>query len=113
MTEAKISNETVAWLRQSAAVGDTYSQVLLFLLERVGTLEQRPIPEPTPSPEAAPVATDEELLAMRSWSSHGPTFDSDFVEFGRAVYDLGRQHGAAQSTPPALPPASPVGWWGG
>jgi hypothetical protein len=58
MTEAKISNETVAWLRQSAAVGDTYSQVLLFLLERVGTLEQRPIPEAAQStPSASPPAS--------------------------------------------------------
>ena len=29
--------------------------------------------------------TDEELLAMRSWSCHGPTFDSDLVDFARAV----------------------------
>ena len=33
-----------------------------------------------------PVApTDEELLSMRSWSCHGPTFDSDLVDFARAV----------------------------
>jgi hypothetical protein len=38
-----------------------------------------------------PVApTDEELLAMRSWSCHGPTFDSDLVDFGRRCYNLGR-----------------------
>jgi hypothetical protein len=29
--------------------------------------------------------TDEELLAMRLWSCHGPTFDSDLVDFARAV----------------------------
>jgi hypothetical protein len=29
--------------------------------------------------------TDDELLAMRSWSSHGPTFDSDLVDFARAA----------------------------
>jgi hypothetical protein len=29
--------------------------------------------------------SDEELLAMRSWSSHGSTFDSDLVDFARAV----------------------------
>jgi len=29
--------------------------------------------------------TDEELLAMRSWSCHGPTFDSDLVDYARAV----------------------------
>jgi hypothetical protein len=37
---------------------------------------------------AQPVAegpTAEELLAMRSWSCHGPTFDSDLVDFARAV----------------------------
>ena len=59
-----------------------------------------------PAAQPAPVATDDELLAMRSWSSHGPTFDSDLVEFGRACYDLDRQHGAAQ--PPAAQPAPPV-----
>jgi hypothetical protein len=48
---------------------------------------------------------------MRSWSSHGPTFDSDLVEFGRAVYNLGRQHGAAQ--PPAAQPAPPAAFAGG
>jgi hypothetical protein len=31
------------------------------------------------------VPTDDELLAMRSWSSHGHTFDSDLVDFARAV----------------------------
>jgi hypothetical protein len=48
-----------------------------------------------------PVApTDEELLALRSWSSHGPTFDSDLVAFARAAYNLGRQHG---TTPTPIP----------
>jgi hypothetical protein len=33
-----------------------------------------------------PVApTDEDLLSVRSWSCHGPTFDSDLVDFARAV----------------------------
>ena len=35
-----------------------------------------------PEPEGL---TDEELLAMRSWPSHGPTFDSDLVDFARTV----------------------------
>jgi hypothetical protein len=57
--------ETLAWLRQSAAVdGAAYSQVLLHLLERVEALEQRPIPGTveltTPTPKATPVVTDEE-----------------------------------------------------
>jgi hypothetical protein len=69
-----------------------------------------------PTPEAAPVATDEQILAMRSWSSHGPTFDSDLVEFGRNCYDLGRQHGAAQPgtrlTSYSVGIAKPVEQWG-
>ena len=95
--------ETLAWLRQSASCGQRDAQTMLHMLERLDALEQRPTCKEclqvVPTPEAAPVATDKELLAMRSWSSHGPTFDSDLVEFGRACYDLGRQHGAAQ--PPA------------
>ena len=60
-----ITPQTKSWLRQSAAVdGAAYSQVLLYLLERVEALEQRPIPGfvdlAAPAPEAAPVATDEE-----------------------------------------------------
>jgi hypothetical protein len=52
--------QILAWLRQSAAVdGAAYSQVLLYLLERVEALERRPIPGfvdlATPTPEAAPV----------------------------------------------------------
>jgi hypothetical protein len=41
--------------------------------------------------------TDQQLLNMRSWSSYGPTPDSDLVAFGRRCYDLGRQ----RATPPA------------
>ena len=111
-----IAPQTLAWLRQTAKFdGAAYSQVLLHLLERVEALEQQPTCKQAlqvpPTPEAAPLVTDEELLAMRSWSSHGPTFDSDLVEFGRACYNLGRQHGAAQ--PPAAQPASPVAPAGG
>jgi len=102
--------ETLAWLRQTAKFqGAVTAQVLLCLLERVEALERRPIPGfvelAAPTPEVAPVATDEQILAMRSWSSHGPPFDSDLVELGRACYDLGRQHGAAaaQSAQSALP----------
>jgi hypothetical protein len=89
--------ETLAWLRQSAAVdGAAYTQVLLHLLERVEALEQRPIPGvvelAAPAPEAAPVATDEELEALY-W------LPGTFTDSRRALYNLGRQHGAAQ--PPA------------
>jgi hypothetical protein len=56
-----------------------------------------------PAPEAAPVATDRELLDK--WDAHGTA-----LEAFRSCYDLGRQHGAAQA-PDALPapPAPPAG----
>ena len=44
---------------------------------------------PLSQPEPEVVGpSNEELLALRSWSSHGPTFDSDLVTFGRAVWAL-------------------------
>jgi hypothetical protein len=106
--------ETLAWLHQAARIdGATYAQVLLIILERLELLEdalqQSTVKESLtvgPTLEAALVVTDEELLAMRSWSSHRPIFDSELVEFGRSCYDLGRKHGAAQ--PPAAQPAPVV-----
>ena len=100
-----ISPETLAWLRQSAAVdGAAYSQVLLHLLERVEVLERRPIlgtvELATPTPEAAPVATDAELKEL-CWGIAGESYGFSHTAI-RAVYDLGRQHGAAQ--PPAAQP---------
>ena len=41
----------------------------------------------TPPPEPPGSPTDEELLAMRSWSSHSHTFDSDLVDFARAALE--------------------------
>ena len=103
-----ISPQTKNWLRQSAALdGAVVSQTLLNLLERVEALEQRPIPGTVelaaPAPEAATVATDEELRQI--WEEAGYWEVEDAL---RAVYDLGRQHGAlpppaAQPTPPAAP----------
>jgi hypothetical protein len=114
-----ITPETLAWLRQSAAVdGSAYSQVLEHLLERVEALEQRPIPGTVeldaPAPEAAPVATDKELadcyadaakvaiLNRRDYDKALTPGDVLKAQI-RALYDLGRQHGAAQ--PPAAQPA--------
>jgi len=94
---------TLAWLHQSAAVdGAAYSQVLLQLLERVESLERRPTCKQSlqvpPTPEAAPVATDDELCSAYDSASR-----RSFGSAVRAVYDLGRQHGAPQ--PPAAQPA--------
>lgn len=50
--------------------------------------------------EAVGVA-DEELLALRSWSSHGPTFDSDLVDFARAVL---ARYGTAHPAPVPVAP---------
>jgi hypothetical protein len=88
-------------------------------LKRIMALESRPIPgsvelaadhladasKMVPTPEAVPVATNAELCsAYNDAPEHG-------VRPGlRAVYDLGRQHGAAQ--PPAAqptPPPAPAG----
>jgi len=102
--------ETLAWLHQAARIdGATYAQVLLMILERLELLEaalqQSTVKESStvgPTPEAAPVATDEELANLY-------VADVSVPEALRAVYDLGRQHGAAQ--PPAAQPAPPVAPW--
>jgi hypothetical protein len=71
-------------------------------LTRIMALEQRPIPGTVelaaPAPEAAPVATDQELLALYR-------LPGSFADSRRAVYNLGRKHGAAaaQSAPPVAP----------
>lgn len=44
--------------------------------------------------------TDEELLTMRSWSSHSHTFDSDLVDFARAVLE---RWGRPATPPPEAP----------
>jgi len=70
----------------------------LPILPEIKRTLRRAIREPMQQPtlEAAPVVTDEQLLSMRSWSSHGPTFDSDLVDFGRRCYSLNREPSAAQ-----------------
>jgi hypothetical protein len=107
LKEQKMTNpETLAWLHHSAAVhGSAYSQVLLNLLERVEALEaaenlcqkDEDAELAAPTPEAATVATDDELYQV-AYSMPLST------EQGRRrrCYELGRQHGAAQS--PAAQP---------
>jgi len=84
-----ITPQNLAWLRQSAAVDDRIA----------------------PTPEAAPVATDEELCKV-----YNDAPGRDFGPAIRAVYNLGRQYEAAQlwwaskiadriaPTPEAAPP---------
>ncbi len=77
-------------------------------LKRIMALEQRPIPGTVelaaqPTPEVAPVVTDDELIDL--WHEV-----DGLVPALRAVYNLGRQHGAAQPPiPQPAPPAAPVG----
>jgi len=101
---------TLAWLRQTAKFdGAVTAQVLLHLLEQVETLEaaenlrqqDEDAEHAAPTPEAVPVATDEELWEF--WCAEGMNFIPDVL---RATYNLGRQHGAAQ--PPTAQPTPPV-----
>jgi len=86
-------------LHEDNESGEILWEMFRAVLARWGT--------PTAQPEPEPVApTDEELLAMRSWSSHGHTFDSDLVDFGRRCYNLAKQ---PVSTPFKLPePVAPT-----
>jgi hypothetical protein len=57
-------------------------------------------------PEPAPLATDQELYQL--YDRTGPTI----VDAFRAIYDLGRQHGAARPAPPPPEPPPAPPWWG-
>ena len=57
---------------------ETVIRAYLYCSDRALTALATPPPEPP---------TDEDLLAMRSWSSHSHTFDSDLVDFARAVLE--------------------------
>jgi len=78
----------------------TIALKMVNTLEQLGVLPEildtlrRAIREPMqqPTPEAAPVATDAELRKI--W-----LFKSDAIVSLRAVYDLGREHGAAAAQP--------------
>jgi len=88
------------WFREEGSKGILVGLRISALSSRAGST----LPTPSrPTPEAAPVATDEELT--QAWNDHQPAGVAL-----RAVYELGRQHGAAQ--PPAaqpVPPAAPAG----
>ena len=71
--------------RWDAANGDHDLLDVADAMARTRTLlAQQPVSPPYKLPEAEGW-TDEELLAMRSWSSHGHTFDSDLVDYARAA----------------------------
>jgi len=95
--EAKYETQRLATLEWGKDV-DKLMRWIDDHLKRIMALEQRPIPGfvelAAPAPEAAPVATDEELLTKFVRASH------EARDCRRAIYDLGRQHGAAQAQPP-------------
>jgi hypothetical protein len=101
-----IAPETLAWLRQTAKFeGGVTAQAILHLLERVDALEQQPTcansAQVPPAPEAAPVATDNGLLrcyaeAVEDALKRGDSHDEATKAGRRAIFNLGRQHGAAQ-----------------
>ena len=106
------SPETLAWLRHAASCGHRDAQLTLLILERLEALEaahreaamdelREASADLQPTPEAAPVATDEELrvCATRCVTIAGSR---------RACYDLGREHGALAAAQPAAP-AAPAG----
>ena len=102
-----------------AALAHSTAQSLDALRKRVEALEQRPITGTVelaaPTPEAAPVATDDELQrcyaqavfdAIQRGARNGELSKAAL----RACYALGRQHGAGTTTQPSLPsPPAPVG----
>jgi hypothetical protein len=98
-----LTPEITAWLKQAAAAGVAEPQVLCNLLERVEALEARPIPGSVEL--AAPVATDQELCNAYN-NAPGHSFGPAHL---RAVYDLGRQHGAATLLQRLSAPAQEVG----
>jgi uncharacterized protein (DUF1778 family) len=109
----KLPETTLAWLRQTAKFeGAVTAQALLHVLGRLEALEAA---QQQPTPEAAPVATDNGLVrcyaqAVEDALKAGHGIDCAAAAALRAVYNLDRQHGAAQ--PPAAqptPPAAPAG----
>jgi hypothetical protein len=103
--------ETLAWLRHAASCGKADAHLTLHIMDRLEALERRPIPGTVelaaPTPEAAPVATDEGLVrcyaqAVEDALKAGHGIDGAAAAGLRALYDLGRQHDAAQ--PPVAQP---------
>jgi hypothetical protein len=102
----KLPETTLAWLRQTAKFeGAVTAQALLHVLGRLEALEAA---QQQPTPEAAPVATDNGLVrcyaqAVEDALKAGHGIDCAAAAALRAVYNLDRQHPAAQPTPPAAP----------
>jgi len=113
---SKLPETTLAWLRHAAIeLGQRDAQTMLHLLERMDALEAA---QRQPTPEAAPMATDdseleEELFEL--YQKHdtviGALLSVYDLGVSRCMNTLGRQHGAAQ--PPAAQPAPPAAPYGG
>jgi hypothetical protein len=93
---------TLDRLKEFAAAGDNCATAVLHIFERLEKLEQwltrGDFVQVPPTPEPAPVATDEELCCL--WANR-PKMPNSSAAALRAIYNLGRQHGAAQPTPAA------------
>ena len=90
----RIQPGSVGW----GAMSDIYAARAALAAEPVG----QPVSQPYKFTESGDGPTDEELLAMRSWSSHGHTFDSDLVDFARAVLSRWGRPAATPAPEPSL-----------
>ena len=76
--------ETVTWLREEADIAWADScPVAAGRLNRAADLLSRLAPQPVP--EGPTLPTDEQLLSCRPFSSDAHVFESDLVDFARAV----------------------------
>jgi hypothetical protein len=92
-----VQEHAFGWEPDARLIGNVCAEDVADLCGAI--LAHQPCPIAPPAPEVG-WPSDDELLAMRSWSSHGPTFDSDLVDFGRRCYNLAKQ---PVSTPYKLP----------
>ena len=106
-----ISSQTLAWLRQSAAVdGAAYSQVLLHLLERLEALEQESTCKQSlqvpPTPAAPPAPDHVNLIGFAygrepwaTWLRKGGCLESAHCELSDLMLAVLAKWGHPTTTP--------------